>query len=212
MTPDQDTPGPAADPAATNAPTDPTPTDPGTTDPAPVRTPSARLCRLLVVVAVAVGFGLDQLSKRQALAGLDPDQPVRLLGGLLTLRLIFNPGAAFGLGQGATVLFTGLSVAVLLVVALAVVPRVRHRGWAVALGLLLAGVCGNLTDRLVRPPGVFRGHVVDFLQIPHFPAIFNVADICVTSAAILIAVLSLFGRVGMNGQPVQAAGTGENRS
>ena len=42
-------------------------------------------------------------------------------------------------------------------------------------GLLLAGILGNLTDRLIRPPGFMRGHVVDFLQLPNF-AIFNVAD------------------------------------
>ena len=52
--------------------------------------------------------------------------------------------------------------------------------WAVALGLLLGGALGNVTDRLVRSPGPLRGHVVDFMQLPHWP-VFNVADasICV---------------------------------
>jgi signal peptidase II len=68
------------------------------------------------------------------------------------------------------------------------VLRVRHRGWAVALGLLLAGVLGNLADRLLRAPGPLRGHVVDFFQLPHWP-VFNVADICINVAAVLLVVL-----------------------
>ena len=75
--------------------------------------------------------------------------------------------------------------------------RVRHRGWAVAFGLLLAGVVGNLTDRLFRVPGPFRGHVVDFLALPHWP-IFNVAVVCIDAAGALIVVLLLRG-VGLDG-------------
>ena len=65
--------------------------------------------------------------------------------------------------------------------------RVRNFGWAIAFGLLLAGISGNLTDRLFRSPGVLRGHVVDFLMLPHWP-IFNVADMCINVAAALILV------------------------
>jgi signal peptidase II len=56
---------------------------------------------------------------------------------------------------------------------------------------------GNLTDRMVRPPGPGRGHVVDFLQLPHWP-IFNLADSAVVSAAVLIAFLALRG-IGVDG-------------
>ena len=61
------------------------------------------------------------------------------------------------------------------------------------MALLLGGAVGNLTDRLVRAPGPFRGHVVDFLQLPHWP-IFNVADMCVVSAALLILLATFTGR------------------
>ena len=61
-----------------------------------------------------------------------------------------------------------------------------------ALGLLLAGVGGNLTDRMLREPGPFRGHVVDFLMLPHWP-IFNVADMCINVAAGLILVQAFRG-------------------
>ncbi len=65
-------------------------------------------------------------------------------------------------------------------------------GWACASGFLLAGVTGNLTDRIVRPPGVLHGHVIDFLQLPNWP-IFNVADMCINVAAALIVILAFRG-------------------
>jgi signal peptidase II len=78
--------------------------------------------------------------------------------------------------------------------------HVRSTGWAWALGLLLAGIAGNLTDRLFRDPGPLRGHVVDFLQLPHWP-IFNVADVCINVAAALIVVQSVRG-VPLRGREV----------
>jgi signal peptidase II len=70
--------------------------------------------------------------------------------------------------------------------------RVRHRGWGLALGLLLAGVTGNLVDRIFRDPAPFRGHVVDFLALPNWP-VFNVADMCIDLAAALFVILLLRG-------------------
>jgi signal peptidase II len=176
------------------------PGDTAATEAAPVRgRVPAWVARTLVLGVLAVGFALDQLTKRWALAGLEEGEPVRLLGGLLTLRLIFNSGAAFGMGADVTIVFTLLSATVL-VVLLVVLWRVRHRGWALGLGLLGAGVCGNLTDRLLRPPAPLHGHVVDFLELPYFPAVFNVADVCVTFAAITIAWVSLFGQATLRGE------------
>jgi signal peptidase II len=117
--------------------------------------------------------------------------PVRALGVVLQLRLIRNPGAAFSAGASVTPVISVVAI-VAAVVVLSYVRRVRHRGWAVALGLLLAGVVGNLTDRLFRPPGPLRGHVVDFLALPNWP-IFNVADVCIDLAAVLLVVLLLKG-------------------
>lgn len=153
--------------------------------------------------ALAVGIGvagvvLDQVTKTIAIATLDPQQPIPLLGGLLTLRLIRNPGAAFSLGEEFTVVLTCIAIAALVAVSGWLLPRVRHIGWAVATGFLLAGIVGNLIDRLFREPAPFRGHVVDFLQLPYF-AIFNVADICITTAAVLVIWLSLISQVTMAG-------------
>ena len=149
-----------------------------------------------------VGYGLDQVTKALALAHLDPSDPPVLLGGALRLQLVHNPGAAFGMGEEFTIVITGIAVVALGVVLVWLLPRTRHRGWAAGLGMLLAGILGNLTDRLIRPPGVGHGHVIDFLQVPYF-AIFNVADIFITFAAITIIWL-----VGVKGVDY----TGERQS
>lgn len=156
--------------------------------------------RVLAASIGLVGYGLDQATKAWALASLDPQNPPVFLGGLLTLRLVRNPGAAFSMGESFTVVLTGVSVAALAFVVGWLIPRVRLRGWAVGAGLLLAGVLGNLTDRLFRQPGVGHGHVIDFLQLPHF-AIFNVADICITFAAVVIIWLTTVRQLGLDGTP-----------
>jgi signal peptidase II len=131
------------------------------------------------------------VTKALAVAALQPGEVVPVVGGLLQLRLVRNPGAAFSFATGATWVFT-LIAAVVVVVVLRVSRRVRSTTWAVALGLLLAGAAGNLTDRLLRAPAVARGHVVDFLELPHWP-VFNVADSAICAAAALIVLLSARG-------------------
>jgi len=75
--------------------------------------------------------------------------------------------------------------------------RLGSRGWALALGLLLGGSLGNLTDRLLRAPGPGLGEVVDFLQLPNFP-IFNIGDSAIVTAACLIGLLAFRG-IGVDG-------------
>lgn len=153
---------------------------------------------LIALVVGVVGLGLDQAAKALAIANLDPAHPVPLLGGLVTLQLTRNSGAAFSMGEGFTVVFTVVAIAALVAVVVWALPRLRHVGWAVTAGLLLAGISGNLTDRLLREPGPFQGHVVDFIQLPYF-AIFNVADICITAAAVLVVWLSMIAKVNLDG-------------
>jgi signal peptidase II len=154
--------------------------------------------RVLSLGIAAAGFGLDFLAKNIALANLDPTRPIPLLGGLVTLQLIRNPGAAFSMGENFTVVLTIVAITALIGVLGWVLPRVRHVGWAVAIGFLLAGITGNLADRLFREPGPFRGHVVDFIQLPYF-AIFNVADMFITAAAVLVIWLSMITQVSLGG-------------
>ena len=168
--------------------------------PAPVATAaSRRRLRGLFAAVALTGLALDLLTKILAVDRLQPGRPVPLVDGVLTLRLIRNPGAAFGTGGGITPVFALLGCAVLVFVVVRLAPRIGHPAWSVALGLLCAGVGGNLVDRFFRAPGVLRGHVVDFLQLPHWP-IFNVADICITSAAVLIVVLSVVKNIDVDGQ------------
>jgi signal peptidase II len=87
------------------------------------------------------------------------------------------------------------AVLALVVVVLAIwwaARRVGRRSWAIVVGLGLAGALGNLIDRLVEPPGLLRGHVVDFIYLRHF-ATFNVADASLTTAAGLMILFVLRG-------------------
>jgi len=154
--------------------------------------------RLLFAVVAAGGLLLDQVAKIVGVRLLDPADPPVLLGGLLTLRLIRNPGAAFSMGEGFTIVFAVLAIGVLTVVLVRLAPKIDHPGWAVALGLLVAGVAGNLMDRIFRRPSFLHGHVVDFFQLPHF-AIFNIADVCITTTAVLIMILAVVKNVGIDG-------------
>lgn len=148
-------------------------------------------------VVAALLYAADQFSKRAAVEHLsDRDDDVQLVGDLLQLHLTRNPGAAFSLGTEFTVGLTCLAIVATLVV-LVVSRRLVDRVWAAGLGALLAGITGNLTDRMLREPGPFRGHVIDFLQLPNWP-IFNVADIAINVGAGLI-LLQVFRGVRMDG-------------
>lgn len=149
------------------------------------RSGSLRCPAFAFLVALAA-LVIDQVTKVLAVRHLTGEAPRDLIGSLLRLNLTYNPGAAFGLGAGFTVAIAILAVLAVLVIS-AFVVKVRSVVWALALGLVLAGVAGNLCDRLLRDPGPLRGHVVDFLQLPHWP-IFNVADMCINIGALLIVV------------------------
>jgi signal peptidase II len=159
--------------------------------PGPAGAPRGR-ARLVAVMLGVAGFVLaaDQVSKALALARLPGHRPVRLLDGLLTLRLTLNAGAAFSFGTSYTAVIALVAVATAVII-IRTARRLRSRGWAVTLGLLLGGTLGNLSDRLFRAPGPLRGRVVDWINLPHFPWTFNIADSAITCAAVLIAVLAL---------------------
>ncbi|MCG7285547.1 signal peptidase II [Cellulomonas sp. ACRRI] len=196
--------GPAADDArrdaASAAPVPPAshPAAPGAGAPqAPASTPvvvaPARRRRLVatLVALAAVTLVLDQATKAWALAGLDEGVRHPVLGDLLGLQLLFNPGAALGLATGTTWLLTVVAITVVVVIV-RVSRRLGSTGWTIALGLLLGGALGNLVDRLIREPGVFVGHVVDFIAYGDL-FVGNVADIAIVAAAGLLMLLSLMG-------------------
>lgn len=159
--------------------------------------PSSPARRGLIVtfaVVATVVVVADQASKAAVMSSLTFGHPVVVIPGWLQFRLLRNADAAFNLSFGATWVFTLISFVVSLVIIRAS-RRLGSRAWAVALGLMLGGAVGNLVDRLTRDPGFGRGHVVDFIEYLRFPfmqfPVFNVADSCVVSAAVLLAVLGV---------------------
>jgi signal peptidase II len=125
---------------------------------------------------------LDQLSKGLVLLNISPEEMIPVIPSFLNLVNVHNTGAAFGMLKDNNIFFIILSISALLVLV-----SLAWKGvfadwtsqWAAA--LLVAGVCGNLTDRILH------GHVVDFLDVilpwyGHWPA-FNVADSCICIAA-----------------------------
>jgi len=163
----------------------------GTSVADPTHPPSRRRALVLLALVFGLAYATDQVSKSLAVARLDGRGDVQVVGDLLQLHLTRNPGAAFSAGTDYTPFFTALAI-VATVVVLWVARRVRSAAWAVTFGLLLAGITGNLTDRLVRDPEPFHGHVIDFLRLPNWP-IFNVADICINLAAGLVLLLTFRG-------------------
>jgi signal peptidase II len=155
-----------------------------------VATGNRHLVRVTFAVA-AVVVVLDQLTKYLVVRNLEGKPPFPVIGTWLQFEYLRNPGAAFSFGTGFTFVFTAIAVTVVVVI----VRTSRKLGslpWAIALGGLLGGAVGNLIDRLFRDPGFLRGHVVDFISVPHF-AIFNVADSAIVCSSILMVILALRG-------------------
>ncbi|MEV6958554.1 signal peptidase II [Streptomyces sp. NPDC051207] len=148
--------------------------------------------RIAVLFAVAaVAYALDLISKMIVVAKLEHHEPVEVVGDWLKFEAIRNAGAAFGFGEAFTVIFTVIAAVVIVVIA-RLARKLYSTPWAIALGLLLGGALGNLTDRIFRSPGVFEGAVVDFIAPKHF-AVFNLADSAIVCGGILIVLLSFRG-------------------
>ena len=145
---------------------------------------------MLLAVALVV-LVTDIITKVVFVATLSDRAPVKMLGGFLTLRVTRNPGAAFSIGPSLTVVFAVIAVGVIVFI-LRMSRRIRSLAWAVTLGLLLGGATGNLIDRLLRYPGPFRGYVVDWIQVPHWP-VFNIADSCIVCGGALAVLLAVRG-------------------
>ena len=146
-----------------------------------------RRWRTLLSVAWSIWI-LDLATKAWAVSQLSHLESVKIFGSFFQLTLVRNPGAAFSFATGATILFSLFSICVLAAITY-FTPRLTSAGWAVVLGLVMGGVLGNLSDRIFREPGFLRGHVIDWMQLPHWP-IFNIADSAIVVAAAISIVLS----------------------
>src|SRR5947209_6109296 len=150
---------------------------------------------------------LDRVTKYWVLHSIDPDQPVVMVPDFFHLVNITNTGAAFGSFKNNNAFFIAISCAAALLALILLLARpkagqpndarsvwwISNRWRNVSLALLLAGVLGNLTDRLLY------AHVIDFLlfdfgsHVPSFlhpwPA-FNVADSCICIAVVFFIIHS----------------------
>lgn len=146
---------------------------------------------IALVLAWCLGaVAVDQGAKAAALTWLEPGDPHQLVGSLLQLQLVFNPGAAFSFGTDHTWVFTLLALSV---TCAGIWYARRATSWPVQLfmGLFLGGVVGNLGDRLFRAPGFGCGYVVDFIQVRGF-AVLNLADVFLTVSVIGLVAIMLF--------------------
>ena len=132
---------------------------------------------------------LDLATKLWAVSTLSDRSNIKVLGDFFQLTLVRNPGAAFSIAEGATILLTLFGFLVLAIIFYYSV-KITSKGWSVVLGLAMGGILGNLVDRIFREPGVLRGHVIDWLQVPNFP-VFNIADSAIVLAAGISMLLSL---------------------
>jgi signal peptidase II len=182
---------PAADSAA--------PVDPAapaalaaSSDPVASEPPVRRKRRIGVLLSVALlAYLLDLGSKLLVVARLEYHEPIRIAGDWVMLQAIRNPGAAFGMGAAMTIVFTVIATTVVVVIC-RLARKLYSLPWAIALGLLLGGAFGNLTDRIFRSPSTFRGAVVDFISVKHF-AVFNLADSAIVCGGVLVVLLSFLG-------------------
>jgi signal peptidase II len=125
----------------------------------------------------------DQLTKWLVTTQLDLGDSVQLVPGL-ELHHVQNTGIAFGFFSGATpIVILATSAVVIWMLVFFARSGGRHPILPAALGLLVGGSISNLSDR------IRLGHVVDFIEVPHWPA-FNLADsVIVLGVAVLVATL-----------------------
>jgi signal peptidase II len=176
-------------------------------DAAPVAAQTPPRLRLILLLCVAaVLLTADVVSKLIVVAKLSDRGPLTLIPSVLDLELTRNPGAAFGFAAGATVIFTVVAAAVVVFIVRAA-RKLGSVGWAWALGLLLGGALGNLSDRVFRAPSPLRGHVVDWIHLHHWP-VFNIADSGVVVGGLLAVLLSMRG-IRLDGTKVSPAAASE---
>jgi signal peptidase II len=147
----------------------------------------ARSITLALHATAAVVYALDRVTKLWAEAALAGRPPIEVVPGVLSLNYTTNSGGAFGLGRSAPWVFAGATVLVSVVIVF-VSFRLDRRPLAVALGLILGGALGNLTDRVLNGPGL-SGSVTDFIDLQVWP-VFNLADGAIVTGAILLAISS----------------------
>jgi signal peptidase II len=141
----------------------------------------------LYLIVALVLIAVDQFTKNLAISSLELGKNYEVIGEVLTWRLVYNDSAAFSIGFGYTWILAIISASATVVI-IWFARRITSVSWQIMTGIFLAGVVGNLIDRLVREPSFGNGHVVDFIRIPFNFPVFNLADIFIVSMAILAVI------------------------
>ena len=146
--------------------------------------------RLLTGLSAVLVVLVDQASKWWAETSLELFEYHPVIGDLLGWRLIYNPGAAFGIASDFTWALTILAAIAVLALT---VYGFTNRAPSIAIGIaaLLGGAISHLGDRLFRDPGFAVGHIVDFIDYSGF-FVGNVADIFLVGGALYLVIASLF--------------------
>ena len=148
--------------------------------------------KLIFLISLPL-YALDQLTKQLVLRLISPYEARIIVPDFFSLVNVTNTGAAFGSFKGNNTFFIVVSIIALVIVTVLLVrPRHPDSLRDLSLALLLAGILGNLTDRLLY------GHVIDFLLFnlhvryaDPWPA-FNVADSCISVAVVLFIIHSFW--------------------
>ncbi len=135
-------------------------------------------------------FLADYLTKFAAVKVL-VDEPINLIGDFLKLELVFNTGAAFSLATSKTIFLSVFAMAAAAGIFF-FASRIDSSRWALALGLVLGGIFGNLTDRIFRSPGGLQGPVVDWISFSFWPT-FNIAD-----SGVVVGVMTIVWLIWKN--------------
>ena len=135
-------------------------------------------------------FLADYLTKFAAVKVL-VDEPINLIGDFLKLELVFNTGAAFSLATSKTIFLSVFAMAAAAGIFF-FASRIDSNRWALALGLVLGGIFGNLTDRIFRSPGGLQGPVVDWISFSFWPT-FNIAD-----SGVVVGVMTIVWLIWKN--------------
>ena len=147
----------------------------------------AAAVKWLYLIVALVLVGLDQFTKNLAIASLELGVNYPVIKDVISWQLVYNDAAAFSLGFGYTWILAVIgAIATLATIWFA--RKITSVSWQVMTGIFLAGVVGNLFDRLIREPSFGNGHVIDFIRIPFNFPVFNLADVFIVSMAILAVI------------------------
>jgi signal peptidase II len=142
-----------------------------------------RAVRWAMLGTAAVVLAADQITKSLVLHPATGS-------GLVSVQLVRNTGASGGIAAGYPVLVTLAAVAIVAVAGTLAV-RTRSRAVAICLAAVLGGALGNLSDRLLRAPGLGRGAVVDWIHVAGRGGSFNISDVAIQLGAVA-AVVAMF--------------------